>query len=71
MTILPTGARLYVADPLPKFDRAQVKNFLWVKQARFIWLEIWMRDGRKHEVLHQPPSVDVCKIALEIMEACE
>lgn len=71
MTILPNGDRLYVADPLPEFDRREVKRFGWVKVDGEIFLKILMHGGRVHVLRHQPPAVDARTIAIEIMEACD
>jgi hypothetical protein len=71
MTILPNGARLYVAELLPLFDRREVKRFGWFKADEAIYLEVLMHGGRVHVIRHLPPAVDTQKIAIEIMEAFE
>lgn len=71
MAFLPDGTRLYVAEPLPEFDRRRVVGLATVFEPGRIWLEIRMDDGAVIAIEHQPPAVDVRKIEQEIKEALE
>jgi hypothetical protein len=69
--IITQGTHIYLAQPVPEFDRNRVVGLARVYEPGSLWLEIRMDDGALITIQHQPPAVDIHKIAQEIQEALE
>ena len=67
--IFTQGVHLYVAEPVPDFDRREVDSYAVSVEPGQMWLEVRMSDGRVFEIHHQPPAVDIRQIEREILEA--
>jgi hypothetical protein len=69
--IITQGTHIYLAEPVPEFDRSRVLDWATCYEPGRLWLEVRMDDGAVITIQHQPPAVDIHRIDQEIREALE